>query len=133
MTPRGASALAALLVLAGLLFPEAAFAQDLPAIDGAVDALASSVSGDEVSSSVRLVMLFTALTFLPALLLVMTPFTRFVIVFSLLRQALGLQQSPPNQVLVGLALFGPRHLLCSAAWSVVRMSTTANGIRDGRA
>ena len=105
MTPRGAKALTALLVLAGLFFPEAAFAQELPAIDGAVDALTTSVSGDEVSTSVRLVMLFTALTFLPALLLVMTPFTRFVIVFSLLRQALGLQQSPPNQVLVGLALF----------------------------
>jgi flagellar biosynthetic protein FliP len=105
VTPRGASVLIALLILTGLLIPEAAFAQDLPAIDGAVEALTSSVSGDEVSTSVRLVMLFTALTFLPALLLVMTPFTRFVIVFSLLRQALGLQQSPPNQVLVGLALF----------------------------
>ena len=39
------------------------------------------------------------------MLLVTTPFTRFIIVFSMLRQALGLQQSPPNQVLVGMALF----------------------------
>ena len=50
-------------------------------------------------------MILTAMTFVPAILLVMTPFTRFIIVFSLLRQALGLQQSPPNQVLIGLALF----------------------------
>ena len=95
----------ALLTLAVFL-PEAAWAQDAaPAVDAMVGELAASASGDEVSTSVRLVMLFTALTFLPAILLVMTPFTRFVIVFSLLRQALGLQQSPPNQVLIGLSLF----------------------------
>ena len=58
-----------------------------------------------VPATVRLVVILTALTFLPAVLLVMTPFTRFVIVFSLMRQALGLQQAPPNQVLIGLALF----------------------------
>ncbi len=45
------------------------------------------------------------LTFLPALLLMMTSFTRIIIVLSLLRQAMGLQTTPPNQVLVGLALF----------------------------
>jgi flagellar biosynthetic protein FliP len=58
-----------------------------------------------VATTVRLVVIMTALTFLPAVLLVMTPFTRFIIVFALMRQALGLQQSPPNQVLIGLALF----------------------------
>ena len=58
-----------------------------------------------VATTVRLIMIMTALTFVPALLLVMTPFTRFIIVFSMLRQALGLQQAPPNQVLIGLALF----------------------------
>ena len=58
-----------------------------------------------VATTVRLIMILTAMTFVPAILLVMTPFTRFIIVFSLLRQALGLQQSPPNQVLIGLALF----------------------------
>ena len=47
----------------------------------------------------------TSLTFLPALLLMMTSFTRIIIVLSLLRHALGTQTSPPNQVLVGLALF----------------------------
>jgi len=49
--------------------------------------------------------LMTALTLLPSLLLVMTSFTRIIITLSILRQALGTQQTPPNQVLVGLALF----------------------------
>ena len=55
--------------------------------------------------SIQLLLFLTALTFLPALLLMMTAFTRIIIVLSLLRQALGTMQSPPNQVLVGLALF----------------------------
>ncbi|MBN8488969.1 MAG: flagellar type III secretion system pore protein FliP [Burkholderiales bacterium] len=48
---------------------------------------------------------FTALSFLPAVLLLMTGFTRIVIVLSLLRQALGTQAAPPNQVVIGLSLF----------------------------
>jgi flagellar biosynthetic protein FliP len=55
--------------------------------------------------TIQIVALMTALTFLPALLMMMTSFTRIIIVFSILRQALGLQQTPSNQVLVGLALF----------------------------
>lgn len=92
------------LLVAGLclVFPEVALAQD-PLGDGALD-IAQEVRDMPVATSVRIVVLLTALTFLPAILLVMTPFTRFVIVFSLLRQAMGLQQSPPNQVIVGLAL-----------------------------
>jgi len=58
---------------------------------------------DDVATSVRLIVLLTTLSFVPAMLMVMTPFTRFIIVFALMRQAIGLQQSPPNQVLVGLA------------------------------
>ena len=55
--------------------------------------------------SLQTLLLLTALSFLPAVLLMMTGFTRIIIVLSLLRQALGTQSSPPNQVLVGLALF----------------------------
>lgn len=55
--------------------------------------------------SIQTLILVTALTFLPALLLMTTSFLRIVIVLSLLRQALGTMQSPPNQVIVGLALF----------------------------
>jgi flagellar biosynthetic protein FliP len=55
--------------------------------------------------SLQTLIIMTALTFLPAVLLMMTGFTRIIIVLSLLRQALGTQTAPPNQVMVGLALF----------------------------
>ena len=61
--------------------------------------------GQNYSLSLQTLLLLTALSFLPAALLMMTGFTRIIIVLSLLRQALGTQSSPPNQVLVGLALF----------------------------
>ncbi|HEX4884546.1 MAG TPA: flagellar type III secretion system pore protein FliP [Casimicrobiaceae bacterium] len=61
--------------------------------------------GQSYSLPVETLLLLSALTFLPAVLLLMTAFTRIVIVLSLLRHALGTQASPPNQVLVGLALF----------------------------
>jgi len=67
--------------------------------------LAEGVVATPVSSAVRLLLMLTGMSFIPAMLVVMTPFVRFVVVFSLLRQALGLQQSPPNQVIVGLSLF----------------------------
>ena len=57
------------------------------------------------SVSVQTLLIFGALSFLPAVLLLMTSFTRLIIVLGLLRQALGLQSTPPNQVLVGMALF----------------------------
>lgn len=55
--------------------------------------------------TLQILFLMTALTLLPALLMMMTSFTRIIIVFSILRQALGLQQTPSNQILLGLALF----------------------------
>jgi flagellar biosynthetic protein FliP len=61
--------------------------------------------GTNYSLSVQTLILMTALSFLPAALLMMTSFTRIIIVLSLLRQALGTQSSPPNQVMIGLALF----------------------------
>ncbi|MCW2312773.1 flagellar type III secretion system pore protein FliP [Rhodoferax antarcticus] len=62
-------------------------------------------SGTSFSVPIQTLLFFTALSFLPAILLMMTSFTRIVIVLSLLRQALGTQSAPPNQVVVGLALF----------------------------
>lgn len=58
-----------------------------------------------LASSVKIVLLITLLTFIPALIISATSFTRIIVVFSFLRQAIGVPQSPPNQVLVGLALF----------------------------
>ncbi len=63
-------------------------------------------SGPEgLSSTLQILIFLTFLTFLPAIVLTMTSFTRIIIVFSLLRNALGTQTTPPNQVLIGLTLF----------------------------
>ncbi|WP_370663026.1 flagellar type III secretion system pore protein FliP [Massilia violaceinigra] len=61
--------------------------------------------GTAYSLPVQTLLLMTALSFIPAVLLMMTSFTRIIIVLSLLRQAIGTQSAPPNQVMVGLALF----------------------------
>jgi flagellar biosynthetic protein FliP len=61
--------------------------------------------GTTYTLPVQTLLLMTAFTFLPAALLMMTSFTRIIIVLSLLRQAIGTQTAPPNQVMVGLALF----------------------------
>ncbi len=61
--------------------------------------------GQTLSLSLQTLALMTALTLLPSLLLVTTSFTRIIITLSILRQAIGTQQTPPNQVLVGLAMF----------------------------
>lgn len=69
-------------------------------------ALAGISFGDQsLSMSLQLLLLMSVLAVLPTILLMMTSFTRILIVLSILRQALGLTQTPPNQVLVGLALF----------------------------
>jgi len=59
----------------------------------------------EVVSAIKVVLMMTVLTLAPAILIMMTSFTRLIIVLSFLRQAIGVQQMPPNQLLVGLALF----------------------------
>ena len=61
--------------------------------------------GQSLSLSLQTLILMSALTILPSMLLVTTSFTRIIITLSILRQAMGTQQTPPNQVLVGLALF----------------------------
>jgi flagellar biosynthetic protein FliP len=78
------------------------------AIPGALDRAFAGMaggSGGGMSLSLQLLLMMGLLTILPGLLLMMTSFTRILIVLSILRQALGLQQSPPNQVLIGLSLF----------------------------
>jgi flagellar biosynthetic protein FliP len=74
---------------------------------GALDRALNTVAGDgrPLSLSLQILLLMSLLTVLPSILLMMTSFTRIIIVLSILRQAIGLQQTPPNQVLVGLALF----------------------------
>jgi len=118
---------ALLLLLVSLLFlPQVALAQQA---DVALNTAESSASGGPILSpkaipglpaltvktnqdgtqdytvTLQILAIMTSLSFLPAILLMMTSFTRIIIVFAILRQALGLQQSPSNQVLVGLSLF----------------------------
>ena len=78
----------------------------MPNAPGLEHALSSiSGNGEPLSLSLQILLLMGLLTVLPSLILMMTSFTRIIIVLSILRQALGLQQTPPNQVLVGLSLF----------------------------
>jgi flagellar biosynthetic protein FliP len=92
------------LIALGLpaLFPLAAVAE--PTIPAFTSTPAPG-GGVQYGLTLQTLILMTALTFLPAVLLMMTGFTRIVIVLSLLRQAMGTQTAPPNQVMVGLALF----------------------------
>jgi flagellar biosynthetic protein FliP len=70
--------------------------------DGSVNV---SVGGGSPSSSITLILAITVLSVAPSVLLLCTSFTKIIVVLSLVRNALGLQQSPPNQVLTGIALF----------------------------
>jgi flagellar biosynthetic protein FliP len=67
--------------------------------------VAQGEGGTSYSVPIQTLLFFTTLSFLPAIVLMMTGFTRIIIVLSLLRQALGTPAAPPNQVLIGLALF----------------------------
>ncbi|MDI1338841.1 flagellar type III secretion system pore protein FliP [Polaromonas sp.] len=88
-------------MLALMLLPTLASAQGLPGVTSS-----RGPGGSQTwSLSVQTLVLLTSLSFLPALLLSMTSFTRILIVLGLLRTAIGTQSSPPNQVLVGLSLF----------------------------
>lgn len=60
---------------------------------------------EEYSVTLQILAIMTALSFLPAAVMMMTAFTRIIVTLAILRQAIGLQQSPSNQILVGLALF----------------------------
>ncbi|GAA4342311.1 flagellar type III secretion system pore protein FliP [Pigmentiphaga soli] len=95
---RAAALLALFLLPAGLALAQQSV---LPALTSRPGADGSTTW----SLSLQTLVVLTALSFLPAVLLMMTGFTRIIIVLSLLRSALGLQSSPPNQVLIGLALF----------------------------
>lgn len=89
-----------LSVICGVFVPES-IAQGIPGLN----VNKGPGGGQTYSLAIELLILLTSLTFLPSIILMMTSFTRIIIVLSLLRSALGTQGSPPNQVLIGLALF----------------------------
>ncbi len=89
-----------------LVTTNVSFAQDLSALGLPALTTATGENGQTTYSlSLQILLLMTALTVLPSLVLGMTAFTRIIIVLSILRQALGTQQTPPNQVLIAIALF----------------------------
>lgn len=92
-----------ILFLSLMLLPAVTLAADpgIPAFTLTTNADGSA----DYSVTLQILGLMTLLTFLPAILMMMTSFARIIIVFAILRQALGLQQTPSNQILVGLALF----------------------------
>jgi flagellar biosynthetic protein FliP len=75
-------------------------------------------SPENFSSAMQIIILLTVLSLAPALLIMMTSFTRIIIVLSLLRQALGTQQLPPNQILIGLAMF-MTFIVMSPTWKAI--------------
>ena len=92
------------VIAGGLLLAAApAWAQQPAAAPAQVDLAIQGVGS--VSAPLQVVLLLTLLSFVPAILMTMTSFTRIVIVFHFLRQALGTQEQPSNQILLGLALF----------------------------
>ena len=95
-----------LMLVALLAMPGTADAQS--AIPGALDRAFQTMNGGPgggMTMSLQLLLIMGLLTILPSLVLMMTSFTRVLVVLGIVRQALGLQQSPPNQVLIGLSLF----------------------------
>ncbi|KPV60666.1 flagellar biosynthesis protein flip [Paenibacillus sp. A3] len=91
-----------LLVLCGSLASPAYAADPIPGIN--ID-IGTSDSPQGASSAITIVLLITILSIAPAILILMTSFTRIVIVLGFVRTSLGTQQMPPNQMLIGLALF----------------------------
>ncbi|WP_339878941.1 flagellar type III secretion system pore protein FliP [Pseudidiomarina gelatinasegens] len=89
------------LITAGVLFPFDVFAQTIPGVTTSP----TDDGGQQWSLSLQTLLFLTSLAFLPAVILMMTCFVRIIIVFGLLRTAMGTQSAPPNQVLLGLALF----------------------------
>jgi flagellar biosynthetic protein FliP len=95
-----------LIALALMLLPS-----DLFAANASLPDISLNIGGDELSSkgslsaSIKIVLLLTALSFAPAMILTTTCFTRIAVVLSMTRNALGTQQMPPNTVITGLSLF----------------------------
>lgn len=88
-----------------IIVPIAVFAEPTVPIPKIGIDIGTSDNPQDVSASIRILLLLTVLSLAPSILMMLTSFTRVVIILSFVRNALGTQQMPPNQVLIGLALF----------------------------
>lgn len=93
------------VALACLLVGGTDFAQAVPTFPNVSLDIGNADSNKEVASSVQIILILSILTMAPSILIMMTCFTRIIIIFSFLRKALSLQTTPPNQVMIALALF----------------------------
>jgi flagellar biosynthetic protein FliP len=90
------------ILLLILIFPELAFAAE----DGGLNINIGGVEGGSATARmIQIILLMTVLSLAPSILMMMTSFTRIIVVLSFLRTAIGTQTTPPNQVLIALALF----------------------------
>lgn len=105
-----------IFLLSFIAIPNLSFAEGLPY----VDVIKEASTPKENAFAVKQLVLLTVLTLIPSLILMLTPFVRISIVLSIMRQSLGLNQSPPNQVLLALALF----------MTIIVMSPTITKIND---
>ncbi len=105
MNKRGKKVRKILMLLVLLVFTAFIASGCEPFIPNVSIGVEQADSPDEVSSSIQILLALTVLALAPSILIMMTSFTRIIIVLSFLRNALGTQQMPPNQVLIGLALF----------------------------
>lgn len=92
-----------LFFFAVLLLAQCAFSQGLPSVS--INIKNDPNQTGELASTIKIALLFTVLALTPAILMMMTAFTRLIISFHFLRQAMGVQGVPPNQVVIGISLF----------------------------
>lgn len=102
MTQRQFIIIAAAWIMLGTVFAADSWAVPLPTLQLGME---DSSSPEKVSSAIQVLILLTVLSLAPSILIMTTSFSRIIIVLSFLRQAMGTQQTPPNQILIGLALF----------------------------
>jgi flagellar biosynthetic protein FliP len=103
-----------------ILFADIGFTQSMPfSIPTVKIGVDDSKNPGDVSVAIQILFLLTVLTLAPAILIMMTSFTRLIIVFSFLRNALGIHQMPPNQILIGLSLF-LTFFIMTPVWQAVK-------------
>ena len=104
LSSRALRIIALLILVLAMVAPTAAVAQDLPPLPSIQIGVGGADRPEQVSVVLQILLLLTVLSLAPSILIMMTSFTRLAVVFSMVRQALGTQQMPPNQILIGLAL-----------------------------
>jgi flagellar biosynthesis protein FliP len=117
------SSVALIFLIAILLWPQAGAAVNLP-IPSFKIGVGEAQGPEDVAGALQIIALLTVLSLAPAIMVLMTSFTRLIIVFQFLRQAIGTQQSPPNQVLAGLALF-MTFFIMTPVWQQVHQEALA--------